>query len=809
MRIKNGWIVLLFFLSLFISGCDQERNQLIKGFFATSTPIPPTATATALPTATATPLPTPLPEYRVDTAETYLLTGDYDRALQEYERTLAENPEEPFLAAAIRGEAQIQHLRNNHDQCIQIITDGISQISNEQNQAALWFLAADCYQAMGNYREEIEALQRYSEINPGTTLTATITEREGNALYNLGQYPEAAEKYLSLSSASGVISNVTLHLKLADAYDAAEDTSGAIQTWLNILDTSAATDQQKAQAIYRIGETYLKLDEPEQAYARFQELVNLYPRYYESYSALLKLLDNAQSVSEFQRGLVNYYRGQYSLAAEAFNRYVKSDPGHDGTAYYYIGVSQMYIADYDAAIISFQRIIDDYPKNRFYVSAWDEKAYIQSTQYKKPQQAAQTLLDYVKKHPDQPDAASFLYEAGRILERGNKLNEAAVQWERLIDEYPLYEKSNLALFLAGISRYRKASYDSALATFNRLLLIATEPEALARVHFWIAKTYQKKGEAEAAERYFRLAADNAPSNYYSERATEILDGTKPLIFSDVSHPDINLDQEARVADQWMQITFNLAAGTDLENPSELLLDANYNKANELWNLGYYQEALNLFETVRLTYATDALNSYRLLKRLIHLGAWRPAVFTSRQILTLAGLLEDVRTFSAPNYFNHIRYGVWYPEIVSSVSETYGIHPFILYALMRQESMYDPWISSAAGAQGLMQIMPATGNEIARYLHWPSDYTDADLLRAIVAVNFSGYYLNKQFHYFDQNPYYMLASYNAGPGNAAGWIEQLEADDPDLFMEVIPFEETRTYIKQVYEFANLYERFYSQ
>ncbi len=597
-------------------------------------------------------------------------------------------------------------------------------------------------------------------------------------------------------------------MKLADAYDAAEDYTNAIQRWIGILDSSAG-EQQKARAVYRMGEAYLKLGSEDQAYARFQEAVNNYPRYYESYLSLVQLLENNQTVSEFQRGLINYYREQYALAAEAFARYINNEPGHDGTAYYYIGICQMYMAAYDAAVVSFQRIIDDYPDNRFYVSAWDEKAYIQSTQYKKPEQAAATLLSYVKKHPDQPDAASFLYEAGRILERGNHLTAAAAQWERLVDEYPLYENSNLALFLAGICRYRTKNYDAALATLNRLLLISSEPENLARAHFWIAKVYQKKGENEAAKRYFSLAAKDAPSNYYSERASEILTGQTPFSFSADYSFDINLEQEERVADQWVLLTFNLASETNLTNPDTLLLNDNYNQANELWNLGYYQEAINLFDNVRLTFADDALTSYRLLKRLIQLGAWRPAVFTSRQILTLAGLIEDVRTFTAPNYFNHIRYGLWFPEIVDSVSGSYDIHPFLLYGLMRQESMYDPWISSSAGAQGLMQIMPATGQEISKLLHWPPDYSDADLLRAVVAINFSGYYLNKQFNYFDQNPYYMLASYNAGPGNAAGWIEQLEEDDPDLFLEVIPFEETRTYIKQVYEFANLYERFYTQ
>jgi soluble lytic murein transglycosylase len=108
---------------------------------------------------------------------------------------------------------------------------------------------------------------------------------------------------------------------------------------------------------------------------------------------------------------------------------------------------------------------------------------------------------------------------------------------------------------------------------------------------------------------------------------------------------------------------------------------------------------------------------------------------------------------------------------------------------------------------LMQIMPSTGLEISKNLHWPPDYTDSDLQRALVAINFSGYYLERQFSYHGGSYFYMLAAYNAGPGNTAQWIE-LANDDPDLFYEVIRFEETRNYIEHVYEFSKMYERLYT-
>ena len=803
MKFKKSTIFTLCFISLLLCGCDAKRNQLILGFFSTQTPIPPTTTWTPEPTQTATPIPTPLPEFRIQSAEEYMLAGDYDRAWSEYEKIRIQNPREEYLAASIFGEARIAFLQGKYDQCQTILIENLQRISGNENQSRLWYQSAECYQASGKRLEELDALQRYLEITPNTSLTFNILERQGDALFALEEYSDAAEQYLSALSLK---TNSDIQLKLADTYYAEELYSEAFKIWLEVF-SSSVSDQQKAKICYRMGEAYLQIGSKEQAYSQFQEAVNQYPRYYDSYASLLVLLENDQPVNEFQRGLVNYYMQQYALASEAFYRYMAAESSHDGSAYYYIGLCQMYMAEYEAAIASFQKIIDDYPNNRFYVSAWDEKAYIQWTELKRHDQAAQTLIQYASKHPDQPDAANFIFEAGRILERGNYLSDAAKQWERLIDEYPLYEKSSYALFLSGLSRFRIKNYDSALATLNRLLLLSTEPEELARAHFWIAKIYSEKGEKEAADRYFHLAAEDDPSDYYSERASDILSNKAPFEFSPINHLEINLRQERQIADQWMRFTFNLSSDVVLDQPDELLLNSAYAAANELWNLGHYQEALNQFDQIRLEYADDPVNSYRLLNRLVDLGAWRPAVFTSRQILTAAGLIEDARTLSAPNYFNHIRYCFLYPEIIDDTYETYHIHPFILYGLMRQESMYDPWVSSSAGAVGLMQIMPSTGLEISKNLHWPPDYTDTDLQRAIVAINFSGYYLERQFSYHGGNYFYMLAAYNAGPGNTAEWVE-LSNDDPDLFYEIIRFEETRTYIEHVYEFSKMYERLYA-
>jgi soluble lytic murein transglycosylase len=106
----------------------------------------------------------------------------------------------------------------------------------------------------------------------------------------------------------------------------------------------------------------------------------------------------------------------------------------------------------------------------------------------------------------------------------------------------------------------------------------------------------------------------------------------------------------------------------------------------------------------------------------------------------------------------------------------------------------------------MQVIPATGEQIARELNWPPAYDSEDLYRPIVSVRFGAYYLDKNIDMFDGNIYPGLAAYNAGPGNAIVWNE-LAGSDPDLLLEIIRFEETRNYIRFIYEIFNTYRTLY--
>jgi soluble lytic murein transglycosylase len=107
----------------------------------------------------------------------------------------------------------------------------------------------------------------------------------------------------------------------------------------------------------------------------------------------------------------------------------------------------------------------------------------------------------------------------------------------------------------------------------------------------------------------------------------------------------------------------------------------------------------------------------------------------------------------------------------------------------------------------MQIIPDTATQIAGELGWPPAYEQDDLYRPIVSVRFGSYYLQKTRDMLGGNIYGGLAAYNAGPGNSLVWNE-LAGNDPDLFVEIVRFQETRDYIRLIYEIFSTYRMLYS-
>ena len=257
----------------------------------------------------------------------------------------------------------------------------------------------------------------------------------------------------------------------------------------------------------------------------------------------------------------------------------------------------------------------------------------------------------------------------------------------------------------------------------------------------------------------------------------------------------------------MRVTFGLPPETDLTGPGPLASDPRFVRGAELWELGLYDEARIEFESLRESVSTDPASTYRLANYLIDIGLYRPGIFAARQVLTLAGQDEHATSLMAPPYFNHLRYGLYYRDLVEPAALENNFDLLFLYSVLRQESLFEGFVRSSAGARGLMQIVPSTGASVAGQMAWPPFFEDYMLYQPNVSIRLGAHYLASNRDLLGGDMYAALAAYNGGPGNALAW-QAIAGDDPDLFLEVVRFAETRDYIRGVYEIYNIYRTLYS-
>ncbi|MEI9949609.1 MAG: lytic transglycosylase domain-containing protein [Pseudomonadota bacterium] len=132
--------------------------------------------------------------------------------------------------------------------------------------------------------------------------------------------------------------------------------------------------------------------------------------------------------------------------------------------------------------------------------------------------------------------------------------------------------------------------------------------------------------------------------------------------------------------------------------------------------------------------------------------------------------------------------------VQAAAQRENLSPALLFAVMRQESVFDPNAGSTAGACGLLQLIAPTARRVADQLHEP--FTEAALLSPDSNIRYGAHYLAQLSGYFDGNLALVAAAYNAGPDAVFRWLSAPEKIGIDAFVARIPFDETRTYVERV-------------
>ena len=770
----------------------------------TITPTPsftPTSTLTPYPTAT----PTPAPEVRVAEGDHALFNGEYERAMANYTTAFNASADSTTRAAALLGQGRVHFLTGVYPNALNEFRTVITDYPDSSQAMDAYYFLGETFMLLDRYSEAADAFSSYLTVRPGT-LDAYINEKRGDALSAVGDHPGALIAYTDAVQSPRLPTNFTLELKLAQTYVYLGDYTTAIVVYDDIFNRTSS-ENIKAQVDYARGQMYTALGQPEQATIAYVDAVFNFPTSYYSYLGLVELVNAGYPVDELQRGLVDYYAEQYGVAQIAFDHYLSISPADPSIALFYKGMILREQDDLPGALALWDMVIQGEDTSSKWDSAWEQKAYTQWAYLGDYNAGELTLLDFVATTPTHPRAAEFLFDAGRVAERDGRLLDAAKAWQRIPTEYPNSDYVYRAIFLSAISYYRLADFPAAESVFRQALGISTSPAERAGTYFWIGKTQAALEDSAAARTTWQQVVSFDPTGYYSERSRDILNNRQPFTPPEVIDLATDRQSELRQAVSWMQTTFNYPSNTDFSVPGPLASDPRFIRGQEFWQLGLADQAEAEFNDLRESYLSDPLSSYQLAVYLSDLGIYRQAILAARQVLDLAGL-DDAGTLTAPLLFSHIRFGAYFPDLVVPAAQDYGFHPLFVWSTLRQESLFDPSIQSSAGALGLMQVMPATGSEIATNLGWPPDFTQSDLLLPEVNLTLGLDYLATQRDNLGGDLYAALAAYNGGPGNAAVW-QSLANGDPDLFVEVVRFDETRQYLMGIYEVFTIYSRLYER
>jgi len=179
----------------------------------------------------------------------------------------------------------------------------------------------------------------------------------------------------------------------------------------------------------------------------------------------------------------------------------------------------------------------------------------------------------------------------------------------------------------------------------------------------------------------------------------------------------------------------------------------------------------------------------------------------RYIKRYAGNYLYLPIESAPAEFWKLAFPLPYRAELERFAKQNGLDPFLVAALIRQESEFNPKAVSRSNARGLTQILPGTGRELSRKLKVRA-YATASLFLPAVNLQLGTFYLKTIADSLGGRWEAALAAYNAGPSRARSWSSWGEFREPAEFIETVPFSETRNYIQTVLRNADTYRRIYS-
>jgi len=369
---------------------------------------------------------------------------------------------------------------------------------------------------------------------------------------------------------------------------------------------------------------------------------------------------------------------------------------------------------------------------------------------------------------------------GSYLAAVGQVKEALSVFRELFQSSRSSNEQEDLLWRAGITALRAGDLERGKGNLQALVDRNPGPETARIARFWIAEAESRMGRRDVAARIWTSLADEQPLDYYGLRAADRLGRTDRLGPSAPPAPDLTAREDTLASPELRAARVLSAAG--------LATDA---AAFARQAAERFPDDLGMaFEAAR---ASAKAGEFRAAHSLM---ARRFPTFASRGGRDL------------PPDFLKLFWPMAFEEQIVDAAKHAGIDPFVMLSIARRESRFDPGVRSVVGAIGLFQFMPYTAREIGPAAGL-ADVSEQALKTPRAASRLAATYLRDLLRRFDGELAPAAASYNAGEELATIWWKAHRGAGVDMFVEMIPYSETRGYVREVVANYETYKWLYEK
>lgn len=689
--------------------------------------------------------------------------------------------------------------------------EAISLAEDDPRRVKAIFLRGEALAGLGRMSEAAAAYATFLENHPD--LTGVVQEIIGDAWRRNGNSARAAAAFrLAADATADRVESVRLLDKLA----------GLLEGQGRWAEAGAVLEEMLGQSVnpgYRVGllrragDARAKAGDEAAAIAHWQAALTERPDSTAAYLSLVELVNRNQSVDALLRGQIDIFAEAWQPALDAYQNFLSFADGDDprrGDAWLGMARAYMGLGRWSDALTALDGITAGDPACSCFGLAWLEKGRLEILRGD-PAAGRRIYRTFAREHPTDSNAPEALWRSALSAIAADNELEAAVDVLTLADSFPGSERAADGLSVLGIGAYVNGLYSQSQDAFQRLRDNYPTVRAEASA-YWLGRALHAQGQREEARRLWEEVASQTPGDYYgvlaalgSRRA-----GYPPQEFifggmEQVVGPATTLSEDdgsRAFAEGWLSgwVTGTVASWGIL--PDAVAQDPDLRNGELLLDLGRRGEALAQLELVYRRYGDDPAALYALALHFEELETFRLSLISAVWLIehSPAQTVEN-----APVFLQRMAYPRHFAELIDAEAGRNGIDPLIFYSLIRQESLFEEGARSFAAAQGLAQIIPATGAEIAQRMGFPN-YSNALIYRPYINIRFGAFYLAWVRDFVDGRIASALAGYNGGPGNSQRWRERAGADDT-LFVELMDFSETRLYLQQILSHYYHYTRLY--